>query len=792
MSHALPRPADDGESAAPRANTVVAVLAFGGIVVSLMQTLVIPIVPELPKLLNASSADTAWAVTATLLAAAIATPIMGRLGDMYGKRRMLLVSLVMLVAGSVTAALSDSLTPMIVGRALQGLAAGVIPLGISIMRDELPAERLGSATAMMSASLGVGGALGLPAAAFIADNFDWHVLFWTSAALGVVAFILVPVLVPESKVRSGGRFDLIGGIGMAAGLVCLLLAISKGADWGWDSGTTLGLFGAAVVVLLIWGWWELRTAQPLVDLRTTARRQVLFTNLASVALGFGMFSMSLVLPQLLQLPEATGYGLGKTMLTAGLVMAPSGLVMMATAPISAALSRAKGPKATLMVGALIVAAGYGLNIVLMDEVWHFVLVSCVIGAGIGFTYGAMPALIMGAVPASQSGAANSLNTLMRSIGTSVASAVAGVILAQMTTDFGSVALPSQDGFRTVLAVGGGAALLSFALAAFIPRQRPAAAGAEVAASATPSAGEPALTAAVKTAPSWSVAASESGGASAERARHTAVLASVATAQGDSATRSAGGGIPVRGFVRGAESAPVAGAAVTLISLGGRQLGRSVAHGDGSYGLDAPSAGSYVLIASADGFQPQASTIVVNDEPVAYDILLSGTSGLAGVVRSADSGVPVAGAVVIVTDVRGDVLATGQTDALGEFTITDLVPGTVTLAVNSAKHRPLALPVEIGGAGTTRIEVELRPGAEVRGTVRGAGAPLSDARVTLVDAAGNVVATTTTGHDGAYAFSDLDSGAYTVIATGYPPQAAGVTVAGSGVDDHDIELAHTGE
>ncbi|NGO13657.1 MFS transporter, partial [Streptomyces sp. HC44] len=232
MSHAQPRTASTGAAAPPRPNVVVAVLAFGGIVVSLMQTLVIPIVPELPTLLNAPASDTAWAVTATLLAAAVATPMMGRLGDMYGKRRMLLVSMVMLVAGSVTAALSESLVPMIVGRALQGLSAGVIPLGISIMRDELPAERLGSATALMSASLGVGGALGLPAAALIADNFDWHMLFWASAGGGVVALLLVLVLVPESKVRTGGRFDLIGAIGMAAGLVCLLLAISKGGDWG--------------------------------------------------------------------------------------------------------------------------------------------------------------------------------------------------------------------------------------------------------------------------------------------------------------------------------------------------------------------------------------------------------------------------------------------------------------------------------------------------------------------------------------------------------------------------------
>ena len=460
--------------AAPRPNAVVAVLALAGIVVSLMQTLVIPIVPELPKLLDAPASDAAWAVTATLLAAAVATPVVGRLGDMAGKRRMLLFSLVLLIAGSVVCGLSDSLVPMVVGRAMQGLSAAVIPLGISIMRDELPAERLAGATALMSASLGVGGALGLPAAALIADNLDWHMLFWTSGALGAVALVLVLALVPESAVRTGGRFDVLGGIGMAAGLVCLLLAISKGADWGWTSGLTLGLFAAAVVILLVWGRWELRTPQPLVDLRTTARRQVLFTNLASIAVGFSMFAMSLVLPQLLQLPEATGYGLGRSLLTAGLVMAPSGLVMMAFAPVSAKVSKARGPKVTLMIGALIVAAGYGLNIALMSEVWHLVLVSCVIGAGIGFTYGAMPALIMGAVPASETAAANSLNTLMRSIGTSVASAIAGVILAQMTVSLGGFALPSESAFKVVMGIGAGAALLAFVIASFIPRHRPAA------------------------------------------------------------------------------------------------------------------------------------------------------------------------------------------------------------------------------------------------------------------------------------------------------------------------------
>ncbi|MGV9366504.1 MFS transporter [Amycolatopsis sp. NPDC003731] len=460
--------------ASPRANLVVAVLALAGITVSLMQTLVIPLIPALPGLLHASAADATWAITATLLAGAVATPTMGRLGDMYGKRRMLLISLGALVAGSTIGALSDSLVPMVAGRTLQGLAAGVIPLGISIMRDELPAERLGSATALMSASLGVGGALGLPAAALLAENADWHALFWTAAGLGVVVTALVVALVPESPVRTGGRFDVPGAAGLSIALVCLLLAISKGADWGWGSAATLGLFAAAAVVLFLWGRWELRTAQPLMDLRTTARRQVLLTNIASAVFGFAMFAMSLVLPQLLQLPAATGYGLGKSMLAVGLVMAPSGLVMMALAPVSARISATRGPKTTLMLGAVVVAAGYGLGVVLMSATWHLVLISSIIGAGIGLAYGAMPALVMGAVPVSETAAANSLNTLMRSIGTSVSSATAGLVLARLTISFGPATLPSQNGFRLVLGMGSAAALIALAVAAFLPRRSPVA------------------------------------------------------------------------------------------------------------------------------------------------------------------------------------------------------------------------------------------------------------------------------------------------------------------------------
>ncbi|MFI1031540.1 MFS transporter [Streptomyces sp. NPDC020951] len=468
------RPTDTTASAPPNPNVIVAVLAFAGIVVSLMQTLVIPIVPELPKYLNASASDTAWAVTATLLAAAVATPIAGRLGDMYGKRRMLLVSLAMVTAGSFVVALSDSLTPMIIGRLLQGLSAGVIPLGLSIMRDEMPAERLGASTALMSASLGIGAAIGLPIAAFVADNFDWHTLFWTSGVLGGLALVLVVTLVPESKVRTGGRFDLLGGIGLAGGLVALLLAISKGGDWGWGSGTTLGLFTTAVIVLLAWGFFELRTPQPLVDLRTTAKPQVLFTNLAGLAFGFSLFALQLIVPQLMQLPEQTGYGLGEDLLAVGLVLAPQGLVVMIAAPLSSKISKAFGAKYTLMIGAVIVATGYALNIFMMSEIWQLVLVSCIVGAGVGFAYGALPTLIMSAVPVSETGSANAVNTLLRSIGSSLASAACGVIVSQMTIDFGGHTLPSENSFKVIMAIGCGAALLALLLASFLPRRRAAA------------------------------------------------------------------------------------------------------------------------------------------------------------------------------------------------------------------------------------------------------------------------------------------------------------------------------
>ena len=448
----------DSDRTDPRA--VVAVLSSVGLVAALCMTLVVPIVPQLPALLSTTRADASWVITATLLAGAVATPLAGRLGDMVGKRRMLLVTLAALVAGSVLCALTSDLLPVLVGRSLQGVSVSAIPLGISLMRDALPPERLGSGIALMSATLGIGGGLGLPLSALIVQVADWHALFWAAGGLGAVGALLILAVIDESPERSGGRFDAVGGLGLSVGLVALLLAISKGSDWGWISPATLGAAATALVVLLTWGVWELRVSDPVVDLRVTARRAVLVPNLVSIPVGVAMFTGMIVYPQLLQTPESTGYGLGLSLLAAGLVLAPNGLVMMAMSPVTARVSARYGPRTSLRLGLAVIVAGYGLGLVLISEAWQVALVISLVGAGVTLAYGSLPALIMRAVPTSETASANGLNTLMRSIGTSTASAVAAVVLSATTVEVGGVVAPSLGGLRATLLIASVCALVA--------------------------------------------------------------------------------------------------------------------------------------------------------------------------------------------------------------------------------------------------------------------------------------------------------------------------------------------
>ena len=459
--------------ARPAPNPVIAVVAlcFGGLSAALTQTMVIPIQSELPELLHTSGSNAGWVITATLLAAAVSMPVAGRLADLYGKQRVLVVNAALLVAGSVVVAMTSSLLPVLAGRALQGFAMGFIPVGISLMREFTPPHITGTAIAAMSATLGVGGAIGLPLAAWIADGHDWHLMFWVSAGLALVVMLATIFLVPHVHDAQPGRFDVVGGLGLAVGLVTFLVGVSKGNDWGWGSGRTWGAIVGGLVVLVAWGAFELRQREPLVDLRTTARPQILLTNIAAVAIGFGMMAQSIVVPQLLELPSATGYGLGQTILEAGLWMAPAGLMMMVFAPVSSNLMRRTGAKHTLMIGGTVLGAGYVVAPALMGAPWQLLIASCVAAAGVGIGYAAMPTLILDAAPAREAASAVGVNALMRSVGTTLAAAVMATMLTSSTTTLGGFLLPSQGAFQACFVVGAVAAFVGVAIAATIPRRR---------------------------------------------------------------------------------------------------------------------------------------------------------------------------------------------------------------------------------------------------------------------------------------------------------------------------------
>lgn len=460
------------ETTAPRnARHPIAILlvaGFSSLCAALMQSLVIPIQPELPAMLGTSASNSAWVVTATLLAGGVAMPVSGKLADLKGRKPVLVVSAIILLIGSLICALGDSLAPVLVGRVLQGLAMGYIPVAISFVRELMPAHLRNTAVAGISATMGVGGALGLPLAAWIAQSYDWHALFWLASALAVVMVVATAAVMPHRPAAQTGKLDVIGALGMAVGVVALLVGVSKGNDWGWASPTTLAAIIGGIVVLLLWGRFEVRQKNPLVDLRTTARRPILLTNIAALMAGFGMMAQSIVVPQLLQGPEATGYGLGQTMLQAGLWMAPAGLMMMIFTPVSSRMLTALGGRITLATGMVVMAAGYAVAFFLTDAPWQLMLAACVSSAGVGIAYAAMPTLIMENSPASEAGAGVGVNALMRSMGTTVAGAVMAIVLTSVTTTLGGTDVPTVTAFKLCLLLGAiaglGAAVVTLCIA----------------------------------------------------------------------------------------------------------------------------------------------------------------------------------------------------------------------------------------------------------------------------------------------------------------------------------------
>lgn len=467
MASPVPIAAPAGESAG-RPGRTVAVLAYCGILMAVMQTVVVPLLPDLPRLTGASAGAVSWTVTAALLSGAVLTPLLGRAGDMYGKRRVLLLSFSLMTAGSVICALTSDIAVLIAARALQGAASCVVPLSISILRDELPPQRRGSAVALMSSTVGVGAALGLPAAAVVVQYANWHAMFWVTAALGATGVALIRLAVPESPVREPGRFDVTGALGLAAGLVCLLLAVSQGGQWGWTSIPVLALFTGAAVVLGLWSLQQWRAERPLVDLRLVSRPRVGLSHVAALLTGFAFYANSLVTAQLVQAPEASGYGLGLSIVQTGLCLLPGGLTMLLFSPVSARISEARGPRITLALGAAVIAGGYALRVADSRQLWMIMVGATVVATGTTLAYSALPALILHAVPPGQTASANGVNVLMRTIGQAVSSAAVAAVLVHHTGLVGGNPVPTLHGYLLAFAVAGAVALAACAVALAIP------------------------------------------------------------------------------------------------------------------------------------------------------------------------------------------------------------------------------------------------------------------------------------------------------------------------------------
>ncbi|MER6498514.1 MFS transporter [Streptomyces sp. NPDC001455] len=804
-------------------------LMLGMFVAILSSTVVSNALPQIISDLGGGQSAYTWVVTASLLSMTATTPLWGKLADLFSKKLLVQIALVIYVAASVVAGLSTSSGMLIACRVVQGIGVGGLSALAQIVMAAMiaPRER-GRYSGYIGAVFAVATVGGPLLGGVITDTswMGWRWCFYVGVPFAVIALIVLQKTLKLPVVKREVKVDWWGAFFISAAVSLLLIWVTFAGDkYDWLSWQTAVMVIGSVLLGAIFVAVESRASEPIIPLRLFRNRTIALASLASLFVGIAMFAGTVFFSQYFQLAR------GKSPTMSGVMTIPmiGGLFISSTVS-GWVITKTGRWKAWLVSGGFLVTAGLGLlGTIRYDTAYGYIAVyMAVMGLGIGMMMQNLVLATQNQVAPSDLGSASSVVTFFRSLGGAIGVSALGAVMANRVTHYvkdglaalgpegaamghggtGGGGIPDLDKlpapFRTVVesAYGHGvgdvflyaapAALIAFLITIFIKEVALKSNAAE----ATPvTDGTPAVeqAGAIERAEA-PVPVPAAVAAMPADAAQTAPAPAAAPAAAPEPLVASVQGTAVHGVVRGAEGAPVPRAAVTLISLAGRQLGRSVAQADGSYALDAPGTGSYVLIASADGFQPQASTVVVGEEPLSYDILLSGTSGLTGTVRAAETAAPVEGAMVVVTDVRGDVLATGSSGEAGEFTFGELVPGPVTVAVNAAGFRPLALPVEIGGQGVTRVEAALQSGALVRGVVRAGSArrPLADARVTLVDAAGNVVATSTTGEDGAYAFTDLDAGEYTVIATGYPPVAGALTVTGPGVDGHDVELAHPGE
>ncbi len=424
------------------ANVILAVMALSGLAYAVLSSAVIPALTPLEHSLHTNETGVTWLLTGYLLSASIATSILGRLGDMYGKEKLLLVTLVILAVGTLVSALASTLIPMIIGRVIQGAAGGIFPLAFGIVRDEFPREKVAGSIGLLSSILGVGGGVGIVLGGVIVEHLDYHWLFWIPLAVTIAAALATWRFVPESPVRVPGQINWPAAALMTAGFACVLIAIAQTTVWGWGSARTLGLLGVGAIGCAGWITVETHSAEPLIDMSMMRIRGVWTTNLVAFLLGAGMYASFLVYPQFAQLPKSTGFGFGASTITAGLYLVPSALGVAVLGSVAGAVARTFGSKAAVTVGSAITAIAFGVLAIWHGHPYDMLISSALLGIGIGLAFAALGNLIVGAVEPHQTGVATGMNTVMRTLG----GALGGQIIATVIADHVSGGLPDVTGF----------------------------------------------------------------------------------------------------------------------------------------------------------------------------------------------------------------------------------------------------------------------------------------------------------------------------------------------------------
>jgi EmrB/QacA subfamily drug resistance transporter len=459
-------------------NVTLAILTVAGTAYALQQTMVVPALPALQRDLHTTTTWVTWVLTMLLLVASISTPILGKLGDQHGKERLLVISIALFFVGCVGAAAAWNIWSLIFFRAVQGLGAPVFPLSFGIIRDEFPREKIPVAIGLISAVFGIGGGFGIVFSGLIVDHLSWRWLFIFGAIPVGLSAVLVHRFVPESPIRTPSRVDVIGAALLSAGLILLLLALTEGESWGWESGRVLGLFAGAAALLGLWVAAELRVPEPMVDMHVFVERQVLFTNICALITGFAMFGTFVLIPLFVETPRhlpaalarMVDYGFGASATKAGLYLLPSSVALLFAGPLAGVIGRRIGSKWPLAAGMLLAGISAAMLALWHDEPWQILVAMPILGVGVGFSFAAMATLITEAVRPEETGIATGMNTVMRTVGGVIGGQVGAAILSAHWIR--GTHVPAARGFEIAFGIAAVAAIAGALVAVMVtPRRR---------------------------------------------------------------------------------------------------------------------------------------------------------------------------------------------------------------------------------------------------------------------------------------------------------------------------------